>query len=236
LMMKVSLLLLQLAAGAVAYSPLSPVQQTRASVSSSGETSRRNLLASVALIGTSALTIDPSKAFAAAAADTSSTNLVDFKDAARKVSIKVPSDWDATVQELPDRRKINLYIKPNSDQKTLMFFAYTPVRDDYTSLGSFGTVDQVAQFTILPKGEVGGAEGVTSVMLSSESKKSAYFFDYKQTVPVQPETHFRTIFSLVPGATGGAGSILVSITVQCPESEYATMKPMFDAIISSYGV
>lgn len=149
-MMKVSLLvLLQLAAAAVAYSPLSPpVQQTttRASTSSSaGETSRRNLLASVAL-GTSALLIDPSKAFAAAAAaDTSSSNLlVEFKDVARKFSVKVPSDWDKTIQELPDRRKITLYIKPNSNQKTLMFFAYTPVRDDFTSLGSFGSVDQVS--------------------------------------------------------------------------------------------
>jgi hypothetical protein len=42
--------------------------------------------------------------------------------------------------------------------------------------------------TILPKGEIGGAaEGVDSVMLNTESKKSAYFFDYKQKVPVQPE-------------------------------------------------
>lgn len=140
--MKVCLLLLQLAAVAVAYSPLSSVQQTRASITSPGETSRRNLLASFAL-GTSALLIDPSKAFAA---DTS--NLVDFKDAVRKISIKVPSDWDKTIQELPDRRQISLYIKPNSDQKTLMFFAYTPVRDDFTSLGSFGSVEQVSWFRL----------------------------------------------------------------------------------------
>ena len=139
-MMKVCLLLLQLAAVAVAYSPLSPVQQARSSITSSGETSRRNLLATLAL-GTSALLIDPSKAFAA---DTS--NLVDLKDAVRKFSIKVPGDWDKTIQELPDRRQISLYIKPDSDQKTLMFFAFTPVRDDFTSLGSFGSVDQVSWF------------------------------------------------------------------------------------------
>lgn len=42
--------------------------------------------------------------------------------------------------------------------------------------------------TILPKGEIGNAaEGVDSVMLNTESKKSAYFFDYRQKVPVQPE-------------------------------------------------
>lgn len=142
-MMKVSLLLLlQLTAVAVAYSPLSPVPQTKASFTSppggGGETSRRNLLASVAL-GTSAFLIDPSKAFAA-----TSNNLVELKDEVRKFTIKVPSDWDKTIQGLPDRRQITLYIKPNSDQKTLMFFAFTPVRDDFTSLGSFGSVDQVS--------------------------------------------------------------------------------------------
>jgi hypothetical protein len=42
--------------------------------------------------------------------------------------------------------------------------------------------------TILPKGEIGqAAEGVESVMLDTESRKSAYFFDYRQKVPPQPE-------------------------------------------------
>jgi hypothetical protein len=45
---------------------------------------------------------------------------------------------------------------------------------------------QVAQMTILPKGQIAGEES-DSVMLSAESRKSAYFFDYKQTVPGQPE-------------------------------------------------
>jgi hypothetical protein len=66
--------------------------------------------------------------------------------------------------------------------------------------------------------------------------KSCHSPHFESIVPLlASQTHFRTIFSLVPGATGGAGSVLVSITVQCPETEYATMKPMFDQIISSYG-
>ena len=59
--------------------------------------------------------------------------------------IKVPSDWIKQVQTLPDRRKIILFVDPTSDKdKSLMFFAFTPVRDDFTSLSSFGSVDQVS--------------------------------------------------------------------------------------------
>lgn len=70
-------------------------------------------------------------------------------------------------------------------------------------------------------------------MLLAESKKQAYFFDYVTKVPQQPETHFRTIFSLAQGAAGGS-SVLVSITAQTPEASYGDMKPLFDEILDSY--
>ncbi len=71
-------------------------------------------------------------------------------------------------------------------------------------------------------------------MLNAESKKQAYFFDYVTKVPEQPETHFRTIFSLATGAAGGAANVLVSITAQTPEADYEAMKPLFDRIMDSY--
>jgi hypothetical protein len=70
--------------------------------------------------------------------------LVDFEDPSWKFSVKVPAGWETSVQSLPDRRRIVLYIKPDSNQKTLFFIAYTPVRADFTSLGSFGSVDAVS--------------------------------------------------------------------------------------------
>jgi len=49
------------------------------------------------------------------------------------------------------------------------------------------------------------------------------------------QRHFRTIFSLIQGATGGAGSVLVSITAQTLESRYdAEMKSKFEHIIDSF--
>lgn len=92
----------------------------------------------------------------------------------------------------------------------------------------------MAQATILPKAELAAKQGIESEMLSTESKKQAYFFDYVQSVPSQPTTHFRTIFSLATGATGGAGNLLVTITAQTPEADYVSMKPLFDKVLDSY--
>ncbi|KAG7356413.1 photosystem II oxygen evolving complex protein PsbP [Nitzschia inconspicua] len=212
-----------------AYSPL--MASSNNIRPNSEQISRRVLLlessAVAAALGTTALLTNPPSANAA-------TTLTKFEDTNCKFSIDLPSDWTQSTQTLPDRRKIVLYIKPDSNQKTLIFLAYTPVRDDFTSLSSFGSVDEVAQATILPKGELAGQQGVESEMLSAIAKQQAYFFDYKQTVPTQPETHFRTIFSLATGATGGAGNVLVTITAQTPESEYNAMKPLFDDVIKSY--
>jgi hypothetical protein len=40
---------------------------------------------------------------------------------------------------------------------------------------------------------------------------------------------------LVQGATGGAGSVLVTITIQTTEDRYEMQKDMFDKVIDSYG-
>jgi hypothetical protein len=128
---------------AAAYSPLLPSASVAGTVSSNDASSvtttlssRRNILASAAALATSSLWVDPSRAV--------EDGLIDYQDADYGFKMKVPSDWQASVQALPDRRKIALYIKPNSDQKTLVFLAYTPIRADFTSLGSFGSVDEVS--------------------------------------------------------------------------------------------
>lgn len=163
------------------------------------------------------------------------SSLTDFNDPQHGFSIKVPADWVATNQQLPDRRKINMWTDPN-DPSTLLFIAYTPVRADYTSLGSFGSVDQVAEQTILPKGALMGEVDVDAKMLSATADKQAYFFDYRQATPKLPLTHFRAIFTLQQGATtGGAGAVLVTVTAQTPETRYGELQSMFDQVIDSYG-
>jgi hypothetical protein len=218
----------------------SPFSQQFASTSNNGIisrtddeiTSRRNILTSslAAAFGAGVFSLVSFPATATAA-----PTLEKYEDTQCKFSINLPSEWTKSIQTLPDRRTITLYFKPDSDQKTLIFLAKTPVRDDFTSLGSFGSVDEVAQSTILPKGELAGVEGVKAQMLSAVAKKQAYFFDYVQTVPSQPETHFRTIFALANNANvGGAGNVLVTITAQAPQADYGTVQSLFDEIINSY--
>lgn len=159
-----------------------------------------------------------------------------YEDTIHNFSIDIPSSWTSTTQSLQDRRTIKLWFDPADPKATLLFIAFTPIRDDFTSLGSFGSVDQVAAQTILPKGNIAGVD-VQSEMLSAVSKNQAYYFDYVQQVPdVAPQTHFRTIFTLQQGATGGAGAVLVTITAQTPEERYSQggMKALFDTIINSY--
>mmetsp|Transcript_10759 Transcript_10759/g.20726 ORF Transcript_10759/g.20726 Transcript_10759/m.20726 type:complete len:237 (-) Transcript_10759:177-887(-) len=191
---------------------------------------RRGWFGGVATAVTSAVAVSvPSMA----SADTTTSKLKTFEDPKNGFSVGVPADWVEAVRALPDRRTIRFWSDPE-DSQTFVFIAYTPVRDDFTSLGSFGSVETVADQTILPKGELMGVE-VESKMLSAVSEKQAYVFDYQQSVPnVQPMTHFRTIFTLQQGATGGAGSMLVSITAQTPEARYEALKPMFDDIVNSY--
>ena len=143
--------------------------------------SRRNVFASSASVAatgfSSSLLIDLSSIAPANAADgvasssPTTPTLNNYKDEACKFSIDVPSDWIKNENTLPDRRKIDIYFKPDSDQKTLMFIAYTPVRSDFTTLGSFGSVDEVGQSTILPKSDLMGKDGVDATMLSAVAKK-----------------------------------------------------------------
>merc|ERR1719356_2258767 len=173
-----------------------------------------------------------------------------FKDPDFNFQIGIPIDWVTTEQDLSGRRKGVFFTDPSSKDaetgsiETLGFIAYTPLRDDFTSLGSFGSVDEVAQATILPKGELAGEQS-SSKMLEAVSKNNSYFFDYVAT-PVVPnqsgaqltkalkQQHFRTIFTLLPFKSN-AGLTLVTITFQTTEERYSGLKGLFDEIIESYG-
>jgi hypothetical protein len=161
-----------------------------------------------------------------------------YIDEASGFEVKTPSGWQKSEQALADRRKIVFFVNgddASSSEKDLMFIAYTPVRDDFTALSSFGSVEQVGQMTILPKGELMGEDSNGSKMLSQESKKNSYYFDYVTKSADQPKRHLRTIFTLIQGGTGGAGAVLVTITLQTKDDRYDALKGTFDEIIDSYG-
>ena len=78
-----------------------------------------------------------------------------FDDTSLGVKFLRPSGWVPTVQALPDRRRLTMFISGDNKDNN-MFVNATPVRDDYTSLSSLGSVENVGMGTILPKGELQG--------------------------------------------------------------------------------
>jgi hypothetical protein len=100
---------------------------------------RRSWFINTAGIATavSCATVLPTPALAAEKLETYQNDALGFQ-------ISIPVGWEKVVQQLPDHRSITLFIDPKSgDDKTLMFIAKTPIQPDYTSLASFGSVDQV---------------------------------------------------------------------------------------------
>jgi PsbP len=200
--------------------------------------SRRKWIAASAATSFLALSLPPQPSDAAGSLSYST-----YSDPVHGFAIDIPSNWNGpTTQKLPDRRSILLWTPAESSTAptTLAFLAFTPIRDDFTSLASFGSVSQVAQQTILPKGAImDETSDVKANLLEARtvSSPSAYVFDYTQIVPPQQpdEIHYRTIFYLAVGATGGAGNVLVTFTLQCLQSEYASRyQSTFDHIISSF--
>ena len=128
-----------------------------------------------------------------------------------------------------------LFIPP-SPEGTSFFASTTPVRDDFTSLSSFGSVDQFGQAGVLPKGSLQGT-GVESTMLSSAAKNNAYYYQYTVSQPDQPVRRLYSVFALLPSesaAQGGAGMSLVSITGQCFESDVKEQGGVLEAIVESF--
>jgi hypothetical protein len=99
------------------------------------------------------------------------TKLETFTDADYGFRLSTPIEWKKTIQTLSGRRKALFFTPDNNDGiiDTLLIIAYTPVRDDFTSLSSFGSVDAVAQATILPKGELGGTADNSRMISAGET-------------------------------------------------------------------
>lgn len=125
-------------------------------------------------------------------------------------SFSVPAEWkllsDSANENLGGRRLV-VYSDPDNTDINC-FVLITPVRGDYTSLGSFGTLDAV-QDTVIPKGA-----GIESDLISSASSAGRYTYEYTISVPEQPKRHLTTVFSLL-------NDNIVSFNVQSRETDFS---------------
>jgi hypothetical protein len=189
---------------------------------------RRALLFSPVAIATAAA-LQPRPAAAASALPTS------YKDERYGVSFLLPEGYVMKPQELADGRRLVTATDPNDDT-TNVFIAFTPIRPDYSSLGSFGTIDFVGS-TLLPQCGSNGAcafasgDDIEGVMLEQASVKGSFVYDYTIQQQGGPMRHLRSLFAI---KADGAASVLITLTAQCLEPKHAAVAATFKAIIESY--
>ena len=162
-------------------------------------------------------------------------DLTSYTDSRYGVSFGVPEGWSPVPQELPDGRRLVLASDPK-DESSNVFIAFTPVRPDYSSLGSFGTIDYVAS-TVIPQCGAAGqcsfanGDGVEGRMISQETIKGCYVYEYTIEQSRGPKRHLRSLFTI---QADGAASILVGLTTQCLDSRDAELASMYKAVINSF--
>eukprot|EP00316_Scyphosphaera_apsteinii_P013696 CAMPEP_0119299318 /NCGR_PEP_ID=MMETSP1333-20130426/1400_1 /TAXON_ID=418940 /ORGANISM="Scyphosphaera apsteinii, Strain RCC1455" /LENGTH=221 /DNA_ID=CAMNT_0007300699 /DNA_START=83 /DNA_END=748 /DNA_ORIENTATION=- len=146
----------------------------------------------------------------------------------------VPKGWPITESELSGGRKLVAAADP-LDVDFNIFIAFTPIRPDYPSLGSFGNVEFVGS-TILPQCGGGScsleSDGIVGKMLESISVRGAYVYDYIIQQSGQPTRHLRTLFTIQ--VEEGRGKNLVTLTAQCKESRFAELSNTMRSVIESF--
>eukprot|EP00617_Octactis_speculum_P002961 CAMPEP_0185770660 /NCGR_PEP_ID=MMETSP1174-20130828/60389_1 /TAXON_ID=35687 /ORGANISM="Dictyocha speculum, Strain CCMP1381" /LENGTH=221 /DNA_ID=CAMNT_0028456193 /DNA_START=167 /DNA_END=832 /DNA_ORIENTATION=+ len=143
--------------------------------------------------------------------------LQNYKDLTYGATFDVPSGWQKTETNLSGDRKLVVYVDPKDDN-TNAFVLFTPIAADYTSLGSFGNIDYVSRIVVPPqtKGFDGSALEKTN-LIEAKQAKGNYFFEYTiQPDDTQPNRHFFTYWSVVPG------ECLVTFSAQSTEELFQT--------------
>ena len=135
----------------------------------------------------------------------------------------VPDRWVQLSGDVSGGRQLVLYADPdNSD--TNAFVLITPVRGDYTSLGSFGSIE-VVQATVMPYGD-----GIEYTKVTSEASTGKYTYDYEVSVPSQPKRHLKTVLMVV-------SDCIVTFNFQALAADYTPdVAKMGAAIVKSFGV
>ena len=159
--------------------------------------------------------------------------LKEYTDARYGVKFGIPEGWTASQTELPDGRLIVTATDP-SDVDFNVFCTFTPIRPDYSSLGSFGTIDYVAG-TIIP--QCNGAtcsfengDAIEGRMVSQQVVKGNYAYDYTIQQKGGPLRHLRSVIGI---KADGGSSLLVGLGAQCLgpryDAESATLKAIMDS-------
>ncbi|CAI5488727.1 unnamed protein product [Closterium sp. Naga37s-1] len=179
---------------------------------------RRDLLAG-SLAAPLALTLAGS-----ASAEQEASDFVTFDNPKEKYTFQVPAGWVRSEGTAGVRQVIAFHPPDRTDANVTILI--TLLSADFTSLGSFGTVDAFAETL------VNGLDrswqpspGQKAVLLGAKSDNDAYLVEYTLQKPSEPAIH---LYSAVATGQNVWYNNLFTFTGQYPEEEAATFKPTVD--------
>ena len=190
----------------------------------------------------SAVTLAPALAAALATSAggvrpaTADVALETYTDKEYGVSFGIPKGWTAVPNELADGRVLVAATDP-MDPEFNLYIIFSPIAGDYTSLGSFGTIDYVAG-TVIPECNkatcsIAAGDPVEGKMLGQETVKGNYVYDYTIQQVNQPTRRLRSVWTVLK-SDKTASSRLIALTAQCLDSKYKDYEPTMKAVIASY--
>ncbi|CAI5952887.1 unnamed protein product, partial [Closterium sp. NIES-65] len=167
-----------------------------------------------------------------ASAEQEASDFVTFENPKERYTFQVPAGWVRSEGTAGVRQVIAFHPPDRTDANVTILI--TPLAADFTSLGSFGTVDAFAETL------VNGLDrswqpspGQKAVLLGAKSANDAYLVEYTLQKPSEPCVH---LYSAVATGQNVWYNNLFTFTGQYPEDEAATFKPTVDKIVKSFRV
>uniref|UniRef100_A0ACD5ZSG4 Uncharacterized protein n=1 Tax=Avena sativa TaxID=4498 RepID=A0ACD5ZSG4_AVESA len=190
------------------------------------------LLSSAAASSAAATLLAPADAFAEAAAEVQE-GFTAYEDETNKFSIVVPQGWQVGAGEGSGFKNVTAFF-PDQNANSSVSVVITGIGPDFTSLKSFGTVDEFAEnlVTGLDRSWVRPA-GVTAKLLDSKASNGMYYIEYTLQNPGDKRRH---IVSAIGMAFNGWYNRLYTITGQYidDDEESVKYKPEIEKSVKSF--
>eukprot|EP00475_Leptophrys_vorax_P019220 TRINITY_DN26249_c0_g1_i1.p1 TRINITY_DN26249_c0_g1~~TRINITY_DN26249_c0_g1_i1.p1 ORF type:complete len:249 (-),score=19.48 TRINITY_DN26249_c0_g1_i1:183-929(-) len=195
----------------------------RQSAASDGST-RRDVL-----IGSLAVPLATSLAGVATAAE-GTADYVPYANDQEKYQLLVPSGWAQSEGSSGTRKVMAFHPEDRLDANVSILI--TLLSADFTSLGSFGTVDAFAESLVNSLDRSWQKKpGQKAVLLAAKAADDKYYVEYTVQKPDEARVH---LFSVVATGRNGWYNNLYTVTAQYPDDEAAAFKPTIDKVVKSF--
>ncbi|KAI4389660.1 hypothetical protein MLD38_001861 [Melastoma candidum] len=154
-----------------------------------------------------------------------------YVDDANKFKISIPQDWTVGTGEPTGFKSVTAFF-PGGDSSCNVSVAITGIGPDFTTLGSFGKVDEFAETL------VNGLDrswkrppGVAAKLINCKDANGFYYIEYSLQNPGETKRH---IYSALGMASNGWYNRLYTVTGQYPEEEEQAYSSKIQKAVASF--